>query len=379
VPRPAIYSHVAEKIYSQIRPYDHDCPIPTIRSLARQYDASINTVRKALAILQEQGEIVSLGRGRRFVRHRQRLDTSYCKPYPAVGVLSFFRVCLSGENYAALLLGSFLHTLRRNNVAVSIPPVLDKIRLKPIPGGVIVGPPESRFSAVAFPSGAPEELLAELVETGTVVMTLDYLSEVDGVDSVAVDCDAEADAAVGYLHKLGHRHIAFLAPRQVFKPTHWTDGIDPDCRRFSRAMLWAKQRSGLDNSPDYHIEFDGSPAASETAVRSAIDRLWRLEPRPTGIVCFEPGIAAQARSILQARRIPCPSQVSILIRDSIGQARPKFTTLASDPHRMGASAAEHMLNRLTNPSVSPTRLLFASRLIEGLTTVAAPTTSPAIV
>jgi DNA-binding LacI/PurR family transcriptional regulator len=269
-------------------------------------------------------------------------------------------------------LGSFLSTLRSQDVPVIIPALPDRINLAPLPGGALIGPPEYRFSAVAFRSGAPEALLSELVNGGAVVMTLDYLSEVDGVDSVAVDCDAEADVVVEYLKGLGHRHIAYLAPREAFRPSHWSDGIDPDCRRFGRAMLWSKQRGGLGDSSAYHVECDMDPARSDTAVRAAVDRLWRLSPCPTALVCFDPQLAEQAMVALQARGLRCPSQVSIVVRDMAGSGKPRFTTLCSDPRRIGASAAEHIVNRLSNAEIAPARLLFASRLVAGATTGPAP-------
>jgi DNA-binding LacI/PurR family transcriptional regulator len=242
-----------------------------------------------------------------------------------------------------------------------------------MPGAVAVGPPESRFSAVAFRSGGPDALLAELVEAGAVVVTLDYLADVEGVDSVAVDCDKEADAGIEFLGRLGHRYIGYLAPRfGSSKLRHWTDNIDPDCRRFSQAMLRAKQRMGLNGSPVYHVECDMDPANSDMAVWGAIDRLWRLKPRPTALICFDPRLAQQAKAVLQLRQVDCPADASIVVRDLLRTGEPPFTTLASDPRRMGTSAAEHVINRLTYPNVAPTRLLFASRLIEGATTAPAP-------
>lgn len=368
VARPVVYRKVAEAIRLDTTPFSDGWELPSIRSLARQHDVSLNTVRRALAVLAGQGQIARITSNRRYVRRRPGSGPGYCKPYPAVGLLSFFGVRLCGDDYPSLLLGSFLGTLRVQDIPVIILPLPDRIHLSPIPGGVSAGPPECRFSAVAFRSGAPEALLAELAGSGAVVMTLDYLSEVEGVDSVAVDCDAEADAVVAYLIELGHRRIGFLAPREAFRPGHWHDGIDPDCRRFSRAMLWAKQRRGLDGSDAYHLECDMDPVRSDTAVRSAVDRLWRRGPAPTALVCFDPRLAEQAMTMLRGRGLRCPSQVSIVVRDMVGSGKPKFTTLSSDPRRIGASAAEHLVNRLTNAAISPARLLFASRLVVGSTT-----------
>ena len=371
--RPVVYQRIAERIRLDIAPYENAWEIPSVRSLARKHGVSLNTIRRALAILTEQGEIALPGRNRRYVRHRAANETRYCKPYPAVGLLSFFTMHLAGEDYMSLLLGSFVSTLRNQGVPVSVLPPLGTIRLRPMPGGVAVGPPESRFSAVAFRSGGPDALLTELVEAGAVVVTLDYLADVEGVDSVAVDCDKEADAGIEFLCRLGHRYIGYLAPRfGSSQLRHWTDNIDPDCRRFGQAMLRAKQRMGLNGSPAYHVECDMDPANSDMAVWGAIDRLWRLKPRPTALVCFDPRLAQQAKATLRLRRMDCPSDASIVVRDLLRTGEPLFTTLASDPRRMGTSAAEHVINRLTHSNVAPARLLFGSRLIEGTTTGPAP-------
>jgi len=369
--RPAVYIRLAEAIQQAVAPYEDGWEIPSVRSLARHHAVSRNTVRRALAILTEQGDIALNGGGRPYVRRRSVEMPTFCKPYPAAALISQATVDLAGDDYTPRLLASFLSVLSQR-IRTGIVPITKWMHVRPIPGGVAIGPPESRFSAVAFRSGAPDPLLAELVSGGAIIMTLDGLSDVVGVDCVAVDCENEADMAAEYLSGLRHRHIGFIGVRWHVAMSHWADGVDPDCRRFSHALLRAKQRLGLNRSPAYHVEYQVDLARSDSALRAAMDRLCRLDPRPTALIFFHDQTAIQPMRALGERRLKCPGDISIIGRAARPAGQLQMTALVSDPIRIGSSAAEHLLNRLSHADMGPSRLLIRSRLVTGPTTGPAP-------
>jgi len=369
--RPTIYTHIAEQIRSDIALFADGRPIPSLRTLARRHGASYNTVRKALGLLAEQHEVHAAGPGRRHVRRRRPWNTTYCKPYPAVALLSLFLIQLNENKFMSILLRSFVTALT-HRITVAVPPGLRQLQLEPVPGGVLIEPPGFRFSAVAFRSGAPPTLLAELVKSGTIVMALDCLSEVPGVDSVAIDCAKEADTLIDYLCGLAHQRVACLLPRWRFRPPHWPDGVDPDAHRFSQAAAQAKRRRGMDDCSRDHILCDVDDTRSDASVSSAIERLWRREQPPTALICGDPSLARLTMEVLHRRNVHCPRDVSIVTRGMKGDVEPSFTALVSDPVRIGTSAALHMHSRLTSRDTSPAQLLFASSLVEGSTTAPPP-------
>ena len=205
--RPSLYRRITESIRAEIAPFANDQEIPSIRTLARQHQASDNTVRKAIEILIAQGEVVSAGQGRRLIRRRRAGDERFNKPYPAVGLVSTVSLDMESSSYMGLLLRSFVGRVVWD-LTLSIPRHGRESQLKPIPGGLEVRPGGGRYSAVAFRSGMSDSVLQELVVGGAIVMVLDDVSDVPGVDCVAVDCAREGETAVEHLHGLGHRRIA---------------------------------------------------------------------------------------------------------------------------------------------------------------------------
>ncbi len=365
--RNAVYARIAEQIRAIIGPYGHDVAIPSVRSLARRYGVACNTIRRALNLLVEQGQIMSKGSGRRLVRRRPPAQQVFCKPYPAIALLSAVGLRLTGTSYTEVLLSEFLSTAARR-VPVVVSQLGPDNPIEPIEGGIAIGASSTRCSAVVFLSGAPDPLQAELVARGAIVLLLDAASAVPGVDSVSVDCEQEGEQAVEYLAGLGHRHIAYIADRYFQAPPHWVNGIDPDSERFSHAMLRAKAQRGLPGSPAYHVYCDHEIVPTPTSATRAVSRIFRLDPLPTAIVCYSKTLIRDVATILQQRKLRCPEDMSVMGRGAIGPSAHECTLLASDPARLGNTAAEHLLNRLTRRGAGPAQLTVASVLMEGPTT-----------
>ncbi len=371
MPGPTLYVQLADQIRREILTYRDGVEIPSLRSLARRHTAATNTVRRALDLLVSQHVISPAGPSRRYIRRRPAVHPVYCKPYPAVALLPWTNVRLVRENYIALLVGSLMSELQRREIMTSLLPSIRRVSCAVVPGGVCFEPGKARFSAIVALSGVSPGLLADWVGAGALVMTLDYVADVEGVDSVAVDCEAEAVTVVQHLRERGHRTIAFLHTWESDAPDHWTGGMDPDSQRLSQALLHCKQQAGLNPSPRYHVACRADRARSDAFVRAAVARLWRLEPRPTALVCFDPLLAAQAMMMLRQHGVACPSGVSIVTRGIPDEPASEFTTLVSKPERMGAAAAEHMFNRLTDPATTSKRILIESSLLVGSTTAPA--------
>ena len=366
--RPARHGDLAVRIRDSILSFQDGWEIPSIRSLARLHEAAPDTVRKALRILVQQGEIAGRGPACRYVRSRQPDDLLFHKPYPAVALLALRWLNFNSDGYICRLLGGLFAGLSQRGIPATILPNPKLPVMSTIPGGIVVFPGQQRFSAVVYVSGAPDPVLISLVQAGVVVMSLDCVSEVAGVDSVAVDCESEAAAAAGFLARLGHTAIAFLAPRYTTVVRHWPDGVDPDALRFGQALLKAKQRLGLSASGAYHQLYPMDAALSDTPIRLAVDRLWRLDPAPSAVVCFDAVTGTHMREALEARGVRCPTDVSIVVRDCLPREAPAFSSLVANPHQIGLAAAAQLHDRLANSGSMPANLQLPSVLIEGCTT-----------
>lgn len=359
--RPAIYGEVADRIRQSILLYRDGWEIPSVRNLVRIHGVASDTVRKALHVLVDRGEIEARGPAHRYIRRRPHSGPVFCKPYPAVAVASYRTLPFGSNDYLGLLMAGLCAGLRDNHLPVTIISGPVQLDVSPLPGGVAVQPSGHCFSAIVFVCGAPTATLEAMVRTGTVVMSLDSIAEVEGVDSAAVDCEAEGRAAVEYLSQQGHRRIAFLAPKYASGPVHWPLGVDPDAERFSEAMLQTKRMLGLDPSPALHRHYVAD-AAEHDAVQLAVEALWRLAAPPTALVSFSPYIVPRVLECLRPQGVNYPADLGIVTRDWVGSGQSRYTTLASDPTAIGIAAAQQIKERLTDPRCQPRVLKFPSRL-----------------
>ena len=374
--RPVVYAELAEQIRQSVLTYHDGWEIPSIRDLGRLHQASPHTVHKALQVLIRQRDIRSSGPACRYVRCRSDNGPVFCKPYPSVALMTTGAIPFAPgapyTDYLSSLLGGLCESLRNRDIPITLLPGPDRLGISAVPGGGSVRQVGLCFSAIVFLSGTSESTLTTLVESQAVVMVLDCLTDMPGVDCVAVDIEAEAQLIVEHLAKLGHRRIAFVAGRFAKGPSHWQEGIDPDAARFSLAMFRAKRMLGLDMSPalhHYHMP-DRSPSRAE--VRLTVDTVLRHVPAPTAIVFFDLAATIPARQVLHEHGLRCPEDMSIVGRTCTGPNVPACTCLVSDPHGMGMAAAGQILDRLTYMNCPARKLQFPSALMEGPSTGVAP-------
>lgn len=370
--RPSKHNDLAARIRDSILGYPDGWEIPSIRDLARTYNVAPGTASKALQLLVQQEEIAGRGLSRRYVRSRTMDTPTFQAPYPAVAVLSYLWLGLTQAGYVSRLVGALLAGLSQSGVFATIAPNPKLPAVTVVPGGIMLGPPRQYFSAVAYVGGAPASVISSLVQAKVIVMSLDCASEVEGADSIVVDCELEAQKAVTYLASLGHREIGFLAPRNRVGASHWPDRVDPDAVRFNRAMLEAKQKAGINASAGYHQYYLMDVPPYGGAISLAVDRLWRLDPPPTAVVCFDAQAGPHVRDSLRARGLCCPGDVSILVRDCTSPEPPVFSMLASDPEQIGMAAAAQLCDRLSYPHSMPAKLQLVSKLLDGQTVGPAP-------
>ncbi|UZD90416.1 LacI family DNA-binding transcriptional regulator [Cognatishimia activa] len=160
--------------------------------------------------------------------------------------------------------------------------------------------------------------------------------------SVRVDNAMGAQLAVRHLYDLGHRKIAHVT--------------GPECNVLTKerrqGMVTERERLGLETRPEWIIRGDFS-------VQSGLDaaqRVFAMEDRPTAVFCASDEVAFGLISGLKALSIRVPEDISVVGFDDIDLAQvfvPSLTTIRQDRHRIGARAAEMLLQSLKADSAGP--------------------------
>ena len=160
-----------------------------------------------------------------------------------------------------------------------------------------------------------------------------------GVTNVVLDHQLAADLAVGHLHALGHRKIAFMQGQPF--------SADSDLRW--SATLKTARKLGLEVREDLtvHLEIDShSPEISYPGIRKLVQ-----SRRPfTAVLCFNDVSAMGTIRALHEAGLHVPDDVSVLGFDDIQSSAyqvPSLTTIRQPLRTMGMRAAEALLKKLS--------------------------------
>jgi LacI family transcriptional regulator len=183
--------------------------------------------------------------------------------------------------------------------------------------------------AVLMSVDADNPLVAALADAGIPCVGVD----VPLPAHVAADNRGGTALAVRHLAGLGHRRIAAIAGiPHTLAGGERLEGY--------RAGLAA---AGLPYDPALVAVGDFSAASGEAAVAAL------LPARPTAIVAASDLMAIGATRALTAAGIAVPEAISIVGFDDLPLAslvRPELTTVRQDPERIGAAAADAVLERI---------------------------------
>lgn len=164
-------------------------------------------------------------------------------------------------------------------------------------------------------------------------------TELPDITNVVLDHERAAHLALGHLHKLGHRQIAFIQGQPF--------SSDSDYRW--AATLKAAQEFGIEVHQDLvvHLSIDStSPEISYPGIRKLIQ-----SRRPfTAVCCFNDVSAMGSIRALHEAGLHVPSDVSILGFDDIQSAAyqvPSLSTIRQPLRKMGSTAAQMLLKKLS--------------------------------
>jgi DNA-binding LacI/PurR family transcriptional regulator len=166
---------------------------------------------------------------------------------------------------------------------------------------------------------------------------------VHGVANVVLDHERAAELALGHLHRLGHRKIAYMRG-QLFSS---------DSRSRWRSTLHVARSLGLQVSPDLVIRLDKDSHSPELGYE-AVQRLLMRRGDFTAVLCFNDVAAIGAVRALHDAGLRVPTDVSVMGFDDILAAEfytPRLTTIRQPLQQMGAVAASLLLKKISGTKV----------------------------
>jgi LacI family transcriptional regulator len=178
--------------------------------------------------------------------------------------------------------------------------------------------------------------------------------DVAALSRVLIDSGQGVRDAVRHLHRLGHRHIVYVAgPAES-----WSN----QQRRAAAEAAVADLGMRLDViDPGLHT-FDGGRAAADPV----------LDTEATAAVAFDDVIAHGLLTGLRARGLGVPGDFSIIgCDDTLATGTdPALTTIAHDPEEAGTAAVDLLLAAVAGELTAPERIAIPTRLVHRQTTAA---------
>jgi DNA-binding LacI/PurR family transcriptional regulator len=162
--------------------------------------------------------------------------------------------------------------------------------------------------------------------------------KISGVTNVVLDHRHAAELALGHLHQLGHRHIAFMRGQPF--------SSDSDYRW--RSIVAVARELDIAIRPELTIHLEKDLTSPELGY-AVVQQLLQLRRRFTALISFNDIAAIGAIRALRDANLLVPDDVSVVGFDDIKAAayhNPSLTTIRQPLHDMGQSAARILLQRI---------------------------------
>src|SRR4051812_48645554 len=201
-------------------------------------------------------------------------------------------------------------------------------------------------------SASDNQHIVNLAKDGAPIVLIDRVAENVRCDSVVVDNEGGARAAVDYLVENGHRRVALL-------------------RDDSRIFTAQERFAGYRNSLHAHgIALDESlVGVSRSTVEQAIEatiRLFSRRDRPTALFTVDSLMTQGALLALRSMGLAVARDVSLVGFDDFDLATftdPQITVIAQPIAEIGPRAAQLLIERLDGKKAAPRHVRFPTRLV----------------
>lgn len=322
---------ISQVILTRIRTNAYTGKIPGERSLATEFSVDFKTANRAIDVLVEQGTLVrrrGLGTFIAEANQRRNLTIGLCfYKFSDPGRDPVFTRFLSGMNTSITALGSRLViTALRDvaNAAQTAPEQAASFRKQ-----ALAADPDGLVYLGNVDTGLIDQLRAER-PTVVAAQAPDEMR----FDTVRRDIGAGVAQAVGELHRLGHRRIAFA----TYEYNHST--ISYDLHEKERGYRTAVAALGLRE----HV-FRLTHPPEDKLVRLILD----ADPRPTAIVCAENDLALSLFTHGPACGLELPADLAVIAFDDgdMGlHTRPTLSSIIAFGEELAQLAVSRLIDKL---------------------------------
>lgn len=325
--------------------------LPSENELASRYNISRHTVRKALAILENEGYIYAEhGKGTfcsELVRHSKTsrniaVVTTYLSDYIFPKVVQGIDSVMTEKGYSIILKNT-------RNSRKAEARCLEELLQKDIEG-LIIEPSKSEIFCKHI------SLYERLEQFGIPYVFIQAcLEQIKDKPQVKMDDCKGGYLVTNYLISLGHRNIL-----GVFKADD-TQGMERH-----RGYVQALQEAGILYNPDNIIWFHTEDRAMKPF--AALQEMVRGGYPFDAVVCYNDQIAVEIIKALEECQLGVPEQVSVTGYDNsfiAENSRIKLTTIAHPQDKLGEMAAKLLLELIQNPNaeLAENKILIEPELI----------------
>lgn len=325
--------------------------LPSENELSERYSISRHTVRKALAILQNEGYIYAEhGKGTfcsELVRHTKTsrniaVVTTYLSDYIFPKVVQGIDSVMTEKGYSILLKNT-------RNSRKAEARCLEELLQKDIEG-LIIEPSKSEIFCKHI------SLYERLEQFGIPYVFIQAsLEQMKDKPQVKMDDCKGGYLVTNYLISLGHRNIL-----GVFKADD-TQGVERH-----RGYVQALQEAEILYNPDNIIWFHTEDRAIKpfASLQEMIRRGFPFD----AVVCYNDQIAVEIIKALEECQLNVPEQISVTGYDNsfiAENSRIKLTTIAHPQEKLGEMAARLLLELIQNPNaeIAEKKVLIEPELI----------------
>ena len=191
---------------------------------------------------------------------------------------------------------------------------------------------------ILAPTGKRVDNYSHLLPTQLPVVTIDRIPAGLSADSVIVNNQAGARAAVAHLVGLGHHRIGCISgPPNLSTAEERRDGYEQALREYQLP---------IDNALIHYADF------RQSGGYVAMQALLELDERPSAVFVANNLMTLGALQALHERDLQIPSDVAIVGFDDMSWAtslQPPLTAVAQPTYQLGTTAAQLLLARLNEP------------------------------
>jgi len=177
-----------------------------------------------------------------------------------------------------------------------------------------------------------------------------------GVTNIVLDHKRAASLALGHLHQLGHRRIAFMKGPEII----------PDTEYRWRGILQMARKLRIEVHPELCIQLAADSWSPQVGYEPMSELLARTRDF-TAIFCFNDISAIGVIRAIHDAGLRVPEDVSVVGFDDIISAayqKPSITTVRQPLREMGSEGAQVLLNLIAHPQKdAPAEIVMQPELI----------------